>query len=454
MTTKGRLTSVSASGQAAQLGLRIGDTITHVNGRPFVEVGTINQQRSIEEIRHLREPFTLGIVRELPGRSPAEVPAPHPSGSDLPPSTAPGSAAAPLGASGLPTLPPPSAVAAATATVPLTAAAATPLGGGIAHAVPPVVDLTDTVMDDGVEASPMYTPTSPLPAAQPPAGDVAMEAATVLQPAPTPASDRGTTQTGPSPTAPALQADELRELQEYVDGHLTLILDSVAGRVAVGLAPPVEWPAIVQHLGSAEGLRRLLLAMGLRPGATHPWERLGLCWDEGPAPDPNQIDAQIRQAGRVLDFLASKVEGEDIMGRIQSAMTDMQADGEACRDLLPQLLRERRRRAPALIWRYREVELPFLRFCYETLFPGGAPRWAFNARNCRARSPTPCFDASLPGRRDGSLRPFRGTRPKAPRPSQTLCRTTGCCGPRRSPHILVARLPLSVASSDRNPQYG
>ena len=41
----------------------------------------------------------------------------------------------------------------------------------------------------------------------------------------------------------------------------------------------------------------------LRPGARHPWDRLGLCWDEGPALDPNEIEAQVRQARRILQAL-------------------------------------------------------------------------------------------------------------------------------------------------------
>ena len=92
MDTKGCITSVSARGQAATLGLSPGDMITHLNGRPFVEVGTLDQLRTIEEIKKLREPFTLRMERGPPGLSPAEGLAASPAGVGLPPSTASGSA--------------------------------------------------------------------------------------------------------------------------------------------------------------------------------------------------------------------------------------------------------------------------------------------------------------------------------------------------------------------------
>ena len=63
ISTKGILSTVRANGQAARLGLRVGDAVTHVNGHPFIEVNSPTQTRSIEAIKQFREPFTVRLKR-------------------------------------------------------------------------------------------------------------------------------------------------------------------------------------------------------------------------------------------------------------------------------------------------------------------------------------------------------------------------------------------------------
>ena len=80
-----------------------------------------------------------------------------------------------------------------------------------------------------------------------------------------------------------------RELVNMLEDHLLLHADNMAAISAITADLPALRPG--HWLSSLEALRTGLQAMGLSLGSSLPWERLGLCWDEGPLPDEGLIEA-------------------------------------------------------------------------------------------------------------------------------------------------------------------
>ena len=111
-----------------------------------------------------------------------------------------------------------------------------------------------------------------------------------------------------------------------------------------------------------------LRAMGFCPEASLPWERLGICWDEGPLPDVNVVEARVRVGQQVLLLMAASVTDETVQDEYRAAATNLDRDGACCRELLPELRKARVKRAPAQVLRYRELELQFLRYLHESIF--------------------------------------------------------------------------------------
>ena len=144
------------------------------------------------------------------------------------------------------------------------------------------------------------------------------------------------------------------------------------GRAAVGHPLPPDWPTVAAILGSPQGVAHALRAMGLRPDAQHPWERLALSWDEGPIPDLNQIEAPIRLGLMVLEVLKRVLPDEAAQTRCTNAASQLQEDGAICRALLPSLRSSRRKRAPAQIVKFKEVETAFLRWLHDIHYADAA----------------------------------------------------------------------------------
>ena len=212
-----------------------------------------------------------------------------------------------------------------------------------------------------------------------------MAAATRLPASPTD-SPRGSTGTAmdvtpaPPPGLPAPATPE--QIQEFIERGVMLVTEVVNGRLAIGPSTAAEWPQVLPHLGTANGVHAVLRAMGMTPTARYPWQRLGIAWDDGPLPDANLIEARVRVGCQALEYLVAHLPAGPLADGCEKAMADIGNDGEECRSLLPDLCAGRRRREPALVLRYREVELPFLRYLHETMFPHATTQLCAQCSTC------------------------------------------------------------------------
>ena len=151
-----------------------------------------------------------------------------------------------------------------------------------------------------------------------------------------------------APPPPGLTA----ELRQQVEQHILFVFDTVAAQAALGRPLPAEWQAVGSFLGTEEGIGKVLRAMGLRPDAEQPWQRLELLWEEGPIPDANLIEEQLRVIGHVCYLLREVIQDEPSRERLDALEADFQEDGMQCRALLPGLRKARKKRTPACFLRY------------------------------------------------------------------------------------------------------
>ena len=196
------------------------------------------------------------------------------------------------------------------------------------------------------------TPTPPLP---PPPG-LSPPNPTTLGAAPVPPPGL--------PAAPCT-APWTKATEAYFERHLTLVAENVQAALAVGRTPPVIPETALGLLCTHDGIGRTLKGLAYDPGAKLPWERLGISWDEGPIPEQNLIETRVRLGQQVLAYMLQTLNPDD-PGLFFAAAATIEADGDACRGLLPTLRRARAKRAEAWACRIREVERPFLLYLHDT----------------------------------------------------------------------------------------
>ena len=167
------------------------------------------------------------------------------------------------------------------------------------------------------------------------------------------------------PSPASLSPDVTAHLEQI----LLLALENIRAQMAIAPEGGVADLSPARLFGSRDGLWRGLHAMGFRPGASLPWERLGVCWDEGPLPGVNVVEARVRVGQQLLLLMEAPVTDAAAQEEYRVAAHNLDQDGATCLELLPELRKARVKRAPAQVIRYRELEYPFLRYLHESLFP-------------------------------------------------------------------------------------
>ena len=163
----------------------------------------------------------------------------------------------------------------------------------------------------------------------------------------------------PPPGLPTPNSIDQR-LIELFEEHILLHSDNVMAVTATSKKLKHWEPAGMFH--SEDSVHAALAMMGYSVTARLPWERLGLCWEEGPVPDEVLVEQQARLAEQLLRAVARHAGNADTAALCNGLADQMQADGRQCLELLPTIRKARRKRHKDIMPRYREVELPFLRY--------------------------------------------------------------------------------------------
>ena len=93
------------------------------------------------------------------------------------------------------------------------------------------------------------------------------------------------------------------QLLNLLEDHIALHADNIQADRAVTRDLQTWEPMNV--LRSLEDVLKGFCMLGFKFDSSLPWERLGLCWEEGPLPDESFIQSQVRLSTNLLRAVAT-----------------------------------------------------------------------------------------------------------------------------------------------------